>query len=137
MTGLDDAIAELENWGRWGRADAGPKGYGEPAIWNAWLSFKSHVAGWGLTEAEKEAERLGATITQADDWKPPINEPLALEADRLMRRLMARDARSYVLLRRHFYRLKRQPDDDLFPALRQYCDLTLDNGILRGYSQKG
>lgn len=128
MTALDDAIAELDNWGRWGRLGDGPHGYGEPSIWNAWLSFKSHVAGWGLTAAEQEAEAKGIWITQPDDWRPPIDEMLAQTSDALMRRLRIRDPRSYVILRRHFYKLRRQPDDDLFPALRQYLDLTLDNG---------
>jgi hypothetical protein len=130
--GYEHEMAELENWGRWGRQQDGPKGYGEPAIWNAWLSFKSHIAGWGLTEAEKAIERMGGTVEQAgDEWTPPINDIAAQQTDRVMIRLRARQPVSYTILRRHFYKLKRQQDDDLYPALRQYCDYLLTTVLAR------
>lgn len=122
----DDARFELDNWGRWARAWERPAGYGEPAIWNAWLSFKNRTAGWGLTAAEQEAERRGIKQPQGDDWQPPIDEPAAMATDATLRRLRAGHARSYALLRRHFYRTRRVGEDDLNQALLHFCDIALD-----------
>lgn len=119
----DDAKAELEMWGRWARQSDGPKGYGEPSIWSAWLSYKSRVAGWGLTEAEQEAEKAGVHFTQSDDRPPPIDDVAAQQTDRILMALRGRSGHSFTIIRLHFYKLRRQQDDDLYPALRQYVDL--------------
>jgi hypothetical protein len=121
---VDEARTELEMWGRWARQVDGPKGYGEPSIWEAWLNFRGRVAGWGLTAAEKEQEARGVVIVPADDWEPPIDVLMAEAADDLLCELRRRDGHSYTLLWCHFYRRQRQRWEDLDPALRQYCDLS-------------
>lgn len=126
MISADDARLELDNWGRWARAWERPAGYGEPRIWDAWLSFKNRTAGWGLTAAEQEAERQGIKQPQGDDWTPPIDEPAALATDAAMVRLRAIHVVSYARLRSHFYRGRRLAENDLNQALLHFCDSALD-----------
>lgn len=115
---------ELTNWARWGREHAGPGDIPEPAIWNAWLQWNGHVAGYGLTVAQKEAEARGETVIVDEAPPPPaIDEALAEATDCKLTRLGINNARSFCALHKHYYRWARVPELDLHTAMRHYADL--------------
>lgn len=122
--GLQWVHDELVNWARWGREHAGPGEIPEPSIWNAWLSWNGHVAGWGLTQAQQEAEARGETVV-VDEAPPPapVDEALAEHTDATMAKLMDSDPRTYVALREHYYRWRKIPEMELHTAMRHYADL--------------
>lgn len=118
---------ELENWGRWGRDPGGaPMNIPEPSIWQAWLSFRGRIAGYGLTIAEKEAEARGEIVEVDYGSEPPprpIDEHAAFATDWKMRGLSITDKRSYAVLHKYYYRRRPVDIEDLFAAMRYYGDL--------------
>lgn len=122
--GLQWVHDELNNWARWGLDRAGPGDIPEPSIWDAWLSFKGRVAGWGLTKAQQEAEARGeVVIIDETPPPPPIDAELAETTDRKMRFLHDNDARSFVALHKHYYRWHKVAEGDLHTAMRHFAEL--------------
>ncbi len=115
---------ELVNWARWGRDHAGPGDIPEPSIWNAWLSWNGHVAGYGLTIAQQEAEARGEVVTVDEaPPPPPIDEAGAEHTDAKLQRMSINNARSYVALHKHYYRWGKVPELEIHAAMRHYADL--------------
>ncbi len=122
--GLQWVDDELRNWARWGREHAGPGDIPPPAIWDAFLSYKGRQAGWGLTQAQKEAEARGEVVVIDEaPPPPPIDEAGAEHADRKLQRLSINDARSFVALHKHYYRWSKVQEPELHVAMRNYADL--------------
>ena len=120
--GLQWVHDELTNWARWGREQSGPGDIPEPTIWNAWLSWNGHVAGWGLTQAQQEAEARGETVIIDEAPPPPrIDEAAAENTDRILRRLRTHNEKSYAALHKHYYLWQRVPEQDLHAAMRHYA----------------
>ena len=132
--GLQWVHDELANWARWGREPVGPQAIPEPAIWDAWLSYKGRAAGWGLTQAQKEAEARGETVLV--DEAPStydIDEAWAQLADRRLNRLTVVDRPAFVALHRYFYRWSTVSELVLHAAMRHYADL-VDSAWMQFYA---